>query len=459
MLHPLDCGGEVLRFYRDFIKTIPDDLTTAAALLTSPDGHKMAAMAVAHCGSLEQGARAVRPVKEFGVPALDAIGPLPYIAQQALFKDGFPRGLLNYWKADIIREWSDSYIDAAVNHYREAPSPRAVMLWFPLSGRVARVAPDATAYPHRTGIHAGVYSLWTDRADDQQNIVWARDGWKIMQPVSAGGVYVNELGLDESDDRVRGAYGMNYGRLARLKAQYDPTICSGSTPIFRPLRETCSDRRRHRRRVMIAAVLVGCVVDKPENEVRFLLIVTERLRPGIEGAYNENELELARACATLQCPHPYLALASVAGPREVWWLNAFTSREEKDGLDASYASNEPLMAALRRLGKRKEGFREALTSTMTEFRRDLSGDSVLRIAGARFFVIQIAQDGGAAAGAVFQAADGTRFVIVSANNRTEAEHLAERFGTSARILAVQPQWSFPADAWVDADPEFWRARR
>lgn len=210
---------------------------------------------------------------------------------------------------------------------------------------------------------------------------------------------------------------------------------------------------------MIAAVLVGCVVDKPENEVRFLLIVTERLRPGIEGAYNENELELARACATLQCPHPYLALASVAGPREVWWLNAFTSREEKDGLDASYASNEPLMAALRRLGKRKEGFREALTSTMTEFRRDLSGDSVLRIAGARFFVIQIAQDGGAAAGAVFQAADGTRFVIVSANNRTEAEHLAERFGTSARILAVQPQWSFPADAWVDADPEFWRARR
>jgi FAD/FMN-containing dehydrogenase len=222
VLHPLDRGGEVLRFYRDFIKTIPDDLTTAAALLTSPDGHKMAAMAVAHCGSLEQGARAVRPVKEFGVPALDAIGPLPYVAQQALFKDGFPRGLLNYWKADIIRELSDSYIDAAVNHYREAPSPRAVMLWFPLSGRVARVAPDATAYPHRTGIHAGVYSLWTDRADDQQNIAWARDGWKIMQPVSAGGVYVNELGLDESDDRVRGAYGLNYGRLARLKAQYDP---------------------------------------------------------------------------------------------------------------------------------------------------------------------------------------------------------------------------------------------
>ena len=203
VLHPLDQAVEVLRFYREFAKSVPDEMTTAAALLTSPDGHKMAAMAVAHCGPLEEGARAVAPLKAFGAPALDAIGPLPYIAQQSLFKDGFVPGLLNYWKADFIRELSDGYIDAAVNHYRAAPSPRAVMLWFPLSGLVSRVAPDATAYPHRTGIHAGVYSLWTNPAEDQQNIAWARDGWTIMQPVSAGGVYVNELGLDESDDRVQ----------------------------------------------------------------------------------------------------------------------------------------------------------------------------------------------------------------------------------------------------------------
>jgi len=182
----------------------------------------MAAMAVAHCGSLEDGGHAVRPVKEFGTPAMDVIGPMPYVAQQSLFKDGFPTGLRNYWKADFVRELSDSYIEASVNHYRLAPSPRAVMLWFPIGGQVSRVAPDATAYPHRTGIHAGIYSLWTDPAEDKPNIAWARDGFKIMQPVSTGGVYVNELGLDESDDRIRGAYGVNYGRLAKLKAQYDP---------------------------------------------------------------------------------------------------------------------------------------------------------------------------------------------------------------------------------------------
>jgi FAD/FMN-containing dehydrogenase len=96
------------------------------------------------------------------------------------------------------------------------------MLWFPLSGAVTRVAPDATAYPHRSGIHAGVYSLWTDPTEDRQHIAWAREGFEIMRPVSLGGVYVNELGLDESDDRIRSAYGINYPRLARLKAKYDP---------------------------------------------------------------------------------------------------------------------------------------------------------------------------------------------------------------------------------------------
>src|SRR5262249_51056892 len=90
VLHPLSRAGEMLRFYREFIRSTPDELTVAAALITGPNGEKVAAMAVAHCGSLADGDRAVRPVKEFGPPMLDAIGPLPYVAQQSLFKDGFP---------------------------------------------------------------------------------------------------------------------------------------------------------------------------------------------------------------------------------------------------------------------------------------------------------------------------------------------------------------------------------
>src|SRR5262249_9308562 len=198
-------------------------------------------------------------------------------------------------------------------------------------------------------------------------------------------------------------------------------------------------------------------MDTQDKTPQFLLIVRERLRPGSEEAYDKNELQLATVCATLKCPHPYLALATLAGSKEVWWLNAFASQEERDGLEASYASNESLMVAMRPLGKRKEELRDAFTSTMTEYRPELSGRYVLQIAGARFFVIHTGLDQRIAKGAVFQAADGQQFVIASATNRTAAENLAQQFGPGAIIVAVQPQWSFPAESWIDADPEFWRS--
>ena len=119
---------------------------------------------------------------------------------------------------------------------------------------------------------------------------------------------------------------------------------------------------------------------------RFLLIVRERLRPGVGDAYNRNELELAGTCATFGCPHPYLALATGAPSNEVWWFNAFASEEERDQLDAAYARNEPLMAKLLPLGKRKEAFTDMQTTTPTTYRPELSGGHVLlsRVMRQRF---------------------------------------------------------------------------
>jgi FAD/FMN-containing dehydrogenase len=153
---------------------------------------------------------------------LDVIGRMPYVAQQALIDQAMPPNLLNYWKAEFIREVSDDLIGTAVDAYSRVPSPMSSILFFPIHGVASRVPPDATAYPHRTGFHMGIYSLWNDRTQDAPNINWVRQAWDAVQPFVPGGVYVNELGEDEGDDRVHLAYGGNYGRLARLKAKYDP---------------------------------------------------------------------------------------------------------------------------------------------------------------------------------------------------------------------------------------------
>jgi len=126
-------------------------------------------------------------------------------------------------------------------------------------------------------------------------------------------------------------------------------------------------------------------VNAQEGPPQFLLIVRELLRPGSSAAYNANELQFAAACATLKCPHPYLALVSVDNAREIWWQNAFASREERDGLDALATSN--LLAALLPLGKRKEDFRAAVSTIRTTYRPDVSSQTGVTIAGARVLVV------------------------------------------------------------------------
>ena len=150
------------------------------------------------------------------------LGPLPYVGQQSLLDNAMPPGLRNYWKADFITEVSDGLVREAVDAFSRVPSALSNILFFPIHGAASRVPPDRTAYPHRSGLHMGIYSLWTDSAKDAENVQWVRDTWKRIQPFVAGGVYVNELGEDEGDDRVSQAYVGNFGRLAAIKAKYDP---------------------------------------------------------------------------------------------------------------------------------------------------------------------------------------------------------------------------------------------
>ena len=222
VVHPFGRAADVLAFYADFMRKAPDALTAAAVLMTAPDGNKACGIAAAFAGPIDDGEAAIRRLKEFGPPILDMMGPIPYVGQQALLDQAMPPNVLNYWKADFIPELGPQLIHTAIDAYSRVPSPMSSILFFPIHGAASRVPVDATAYPHRRGIHMGIYSLWTDRAQREPNVSWVRSTWEAIQPFVPGGVYVNELGDDEGDDRVRQAYGPNYVRLAQLKAKYDP---------------------------------------------------------------------------------------------------------------------------------------------------------------------------------------------------------------------------------------------
>lgn len=223
VLHHITAARDVLRFYRDFTAAAPDELTVYAGFLTSPEGVPLVALILCYCGDLAEGERIVEPLRRFGTPVADLIQPMPYTAQQSLFDAGVPAGQHSYWKDGQLSTLSDEAIDTIVAHCERTTSPRTVTLIEHHHGAMCRVAPDATAFPHRdTPYELVILSLWTDPAETERHIGWTRGFFGAMQPFFRSGVYVNALADDESD-RVREAYGASYGRLVALKNLYDPT--------------------------------------------------------------------------------------------------------------------------------------------------------------------------------------------------------------------------------------------
>ncbi len=223
VLHPLNRGGEVLRFYREFTAEAPDEMSAWAAMLTSPDGHRMVAILACYVGDPAAGEKALEPLRTFGPPVADMIQARPYVEAQRLIDEAFPRGRFNYWKSSLLRALDDGAIDALVSGFEQAASPYSSVLIEHLGGAVSRIAPAATAFPHRDAAYdVVIMPMWVDSGESASHIAWADKMWEAVQPASTGGVYVNYLS-NEGAERVRMAYGMNYERLSRLKQQYDPT--------------------------------------------------------------------------------------------------------------------------------------------------------------------------------------------------------------------------------------------
>jgi hypothetical protein len=214
--HPFSAARDVLRYYRDLTASLPDELTAFAGLLHAPDGSgtKLAAIVVCHCGPPAAGEAAVRPIKQFGSPAPDAIGPTPYSQMNSMLDGAYPRGALNYWKSNFLATLSDQAIDTMIESFASCPSPMSQILLEHFHGAAARVRVEDTAIPHRTeGYNFLVLGQWTSPTDTERCTAWTRAAFGAMTPFMASGRYVNYLGDDEAGDPVAAAYGPNYKRL------------------------------------------------------------------------------------------------------------------------------------------------------------------------------------------------------------------------------------------------------
>jgi FAD/FMN-containing dehydrogenase len=226
MIYPFEEARQVLTAYRDFTAgNLEDELTVFAGLVHAPDGSgiPLAAIFACHCGSLEEGEAAVAPLKQFGTPVMDELGPMPYTALNGMLDAGFPKGALNYWKSNFLTELTDEAIDIMVERFAGCPSVMTGVVLEHFHGAATRVGTAETAFSHRSeGYNLLVASEWMEPGDTDRNIEWTRETYGALENFMGGGSYVNYLADDESLDRVKNAYGENYARLERLKREMDP---------------------------------------------------------------------------------------------------------------------------------------------------------------------------------------------------------------------------------------------
>jgi FAD/FMN-containing dehydrogenase len=222
MLYPIERARDVLRFYRDYSRDAPDDLTVFAGLLTTPDGHNVAAIIPAWFGAPDEAVGRLEPLRTFAAPLADLIGQITYGQLQTMFDAAAPAGLRRYWKSGYLPDLPDDLIDTIVEHGMAKTSPYSLILFFHIHGATARIAPDATAFGARsTQWDFDIIPQWQAPGEDRQHIDWARRFWKVVEPFTQG-VYANHLDTDDGVARVRAAYGRNYDRLVSIKNTYDP---------------------------------------------------------------------------------------------------------------------------------------------------------------------------------------------------------------------------------------------
>jgi FAD/FMN-containing dehydrogenase len=243
VLHSLEDAAEVLRFSRDFMETAPDELTVFETFMTAPpddpfpaelQGRPALGLGVLYAGQIAEGEQVLRPLREFGRPALDTVAPMPAVAIQQMLDPTAPHGMRNYNRSHWLGELADAAIDEQVRRHADVPSPMSLIINGRMGGAVERVPREATAFGHRDAPRLLlVVSAWWEGDDDEQ-IDWGQGVFDAMTPYSTGGVYMNFV-EDEGEGRVRAGYADDIWRkLVAAKQRWDPDNVFHLNPNISP---------------------------------------------------------------------------------------------------------------------------------------------------------------------------------------------------------------------------------
>ena len=229
--------ADVIRFYRDFSESAPDEISTVLSLGIVPaeeevfpaeiHGRRMGIILGMYAGSPTAGDEALMPLRNLNgrsQPMVDFSGTMPYTEIQTMFDADYPDGLRYYWKSLNLSRLDETGIATIVKHAQQQPSEMNTIDIWHIGGAVKQVGPEESAFYGRDANYLlNPEANWEDTTDDQPNMQWVNGLLNEMRPFSDGSRYLNFAGLEEERDAmVQSAFGRQYARLVAVKQTYDP---------------------------------------------------------------------------------------------------------------------------------------------------------------------------------------------------------------------------------------------
>jgi FAD/FMN-containing dehydrogenase len=233
--YPIERAAEVLEFLRDFIATAPEELSADAIFQYAPPlsvvpqelmGEHLIGIFVRYCGPPELGEEVVRPIREFGDPVINEVGPISYVEVQSLLDVLNPKGWLNYWTGEYVSQLGQKEIETIAGHGLNLPGFASIIQVIPFNAAPTRVPSDATAFAHREDSWLVHYmAQWPDTEPEQTDAcrTWAQQSSADLRTLGTGDVYLNLVTDSEDIDRVHAVWGdPHLAKLTKVKTEYDP---------------------------------------------------------------------------------------------------------------------------------------------------------------------------------------------------------------------------------------------
>ena len=225
----------VLRFYRDFMASAPDELQGVALF---PNAATVLNVVLVYTGDPREGERIVTPLRHVASPLRDTMQRRAYADTFTMppYGEGFLPVQFSSCKATYVAQLSDEAIDIALDRLSRAPEGCNLGFDHYMHGAVCHVPPNATAFELRkpNALHVWIGGGWSNSAAAAPAMTWVNETWKRLQPFSGGRIYSNYQST-EGESAVKAVFGDNYARLAALKKKYDPANIFQLNQNVRPL--------------------------------------------------------------------------------------------------------------------------------------------------------------------------------------------------------------------------------